>query len=125
MDGNFFDDELLLRAVCKRPCEVNFYKKSKKISSAVFKDEKGVSVFRTGDRTLEVSLVDIRQRLMGPICYVTVQVCSDNNIHIVWCPSVSSNYHCELWQNSSTKLLTEDQAFALAENAVLVEEDSN
>ena len=109
------DAENLFRAV--RPDAV--YWKNGRLSSAAFKDPKGLSVDMQGDRSTEEALETIRHNFIGTVVSVTVGLCREKSIIVHFCPTDNNKYHCEIIHSLERKALTSSQAKHLAKNAII------
>ncbi|MBR6788250.1 MAG: hypothetical protein IKM44_00370 [Clostridia bacterium] len=109
-NNQFKDTELLLRAVL--PSEI--YWENGSLSSAAFKDRKGLSVDRVNDRNLEIAVEKIKTTLRGSIVSVFVRDCHDVSACVKYLPSQNNPYHCEIHHSEKVKLLDEIQAKHLA-----------
>ena len=83
----FEREEQLLRAVLPADRRPDYWK-GNRLSSAVFKDKKGLSVERTYDRSLEASVQFMRGHLSGNIASVTVGDCESTDAVVVYLPSL-------------------------------------
>ena len=110
MNNQFKDTELLLRAVL--PSEI--YWENGSLSSAAFKDRRGLSVDRVYDRNLQEAVVKMKTTLRGSIVSVFVGDCRNVSACVKYLPSQSNRYHCEIHHNKKVKLLDEVQAKYLA-----------
>ena len=99
MDATFSDKESLLRAVYP-PARKPIFWQNGKLSSAAFKDKKGLS-----------------QRFVGFIVYVTVSDCKKVNAYVKYCPSSNNKYHSEIHGSEKSVELNNIQAFILARSA--------
>ena len=110
MNNQFEDTELLLRAVLP----LGMYWENGSLSSAAFKDKKGLSVDRVYDRNLEIAVTKIKTTLRGSIVSVSVGDCRDVSACVKYLPSPNNPYHCEIHHSKKEKLLDEIQAKHLA-----------
>lgn len=105
--------EQFLRAVRPDLKEPRYWRNGK-LSTAAFKDKKGLSVQRTGDRSMSDTVSSMKARkFMGAYVSVAVKLCLDQKIFIDNPPS-KDLYHRELHGSETEKQLTEEQAFYLA-----------
>ena len=114
----FDDHELLLRAVYPADRNPNFWK-GDRISSAAFKDKKGLSVSRTGDRGLAESVSVVKERFTGFIVSVTVPQCRDVGAFIKYLPISDDKYHSEIHNSQDVPLLDNRKAKLLARAAII------
>lgn len=120
MDKNFSEQEKLYRAVYPATYKEMFWKKNGKVSSAAFKDKKGLSVERGYGRSDEAVIADMRNFFCGSnIVSVTVKECRDVSAVVKYLPTERSRYHSEIHSSDQKKLLTESQAKYLANKAVI------
>lgn len=112
-------NELFLRAV--RPPEEfpNFWKDGR-LSSAAFKDNKGLSVDRTAERKPEIAAKLMSEKYQGQIFGVSVGDCIEKKIHMCSLPLIDNPYHCELHGSPDKISLSQAQAKALAQRAILI-----
>ncbi len=112
MDEHFLPTELLLRAVLP---EGMFWKPDGTLSSAAFKDKEGLSVNRSGDKTLNEA-VDIMKnsRLRGTIVYISVGDCYNENAVLKYLPTQKNIYHSEIHGSEERIILSNGQAKRLA-----------
>lgn len=120
----FKPNEKLLRAVRNKP---NFWKKDGRLSPMAFKtrsSEKGTSVFRQANRSLQDSVKDVSQRLEGAVVSVTYEFCKGLKIDVT-----ETNYdthHCELTNSEIVKnstALTSIQCQELSDFAIIEKKD--
>lgn len=121
MDNKFKDDERLLRAVRPNDKRFKFWKDNGKLSSAAFKDKKGLSVDRTYDRSMAESIIFIKQNLSGNIVSVSVSDCNEIETCLKYLPSEYNKYHSEIHGSENEIILSDIQAFQLARKARLEE----
>ena len=96
LNDNFDKEELLIRAVYPKDVLPSLWKEDGSLSSAAFKDKNGLSVSRTGDRSLEDALIATRKRLSGVMVTVTVQNCLDLKLLLRYLPTDEDEYHSEI-----------------------------
>ena len=120
MDNHFFDDEKLYRAVfpaSRMPC---FWKENGKLSSAALKDPKGLSVERGNYRNDTEVIYSMQKDFTGNIVRLDVKQCREVNAVVVYLPTQRSEYHSEIHGNNTRRILSNTQAHALANQAVLI-----
>lgn len=110
------EKELLLRAVLPANKRPDFWK-GNRLSSAAFKDPKGLSVSRVFDRPLNDAVDWMKSHLKGPIFSVTVLNCIVIHAHLVNRPSPYVPYHYEIHGGENTVVLSDEQALFLARAA--------
>lgn len=116
IDHKFLDEEKLFRAV--RPAYFkDMYIEDGRVSSAAFKDKRGLSVDRQGRRKSEECVDNMKEKLDGSILSVLVKQCLDADIYIKYAPSTHNVYHTELHRSKSITLLSTSQAKKLAKLA--------
>lgn len=118
MDGTFDQQEKLLRAVWPPNCRPDFWVNGR-LSSAALKDKRGLSVDRTYDRSLEISVEFIKQHKHGYIVSFTIPNCNFVQACVKYLPSQENIYHCEIHGSETEKVLSDTQALLLARLAVL------
>lgn len=96
-------------------------------TSALFKQEDGVSVDRDGNR-VESEIVEtfksrFDKRFKG-LVKVQANVCLDNNMAVI--PETTNNiYHAEIFENEMKEPLSQLKALILADESKMVVYDSN
>lgn len=123
MNEKFDDSEFLLRAVLPANRKPYFWKQNGKLSSAALKDKNGLSVDRTYDRTIEDAAATTRLNLHGTIASISVPSCNEVHAFLSYCPSARNRYHSEIHGSKTKILLSDEQAFLLAQKAILLKED--
>jgi len=111
--------EKLFRAVYPPDLMPMFWKENGKLSSAVFKDKKGLSVERAGGRTDKRIIDEMRIIFYGTIISVLVKDCIDCNSVVKYMPSKRSKYHSEIHGSEERILLTQSQCKYLADRAIV------
>ena len=119
LNDNFDKEELLIRAVYPKDVLPSLWKEDGSLSSAAFKDKNGLSVSRTGGRSLEEALIATRKRLSGVMVTVTVQNCLDLKLLLRYLPTGEDEYHSEIHRDEKKAGLTSGQAKQLASCAKL------
>jgi len=104
MNPDFIEnEEILYRAIPDNP---NFWKPSfNKPTSALFKDKRGVSVDRDGDRKPQE--IEIKFELYKPgygLCYISACKCRELQTYPIPKPLEKNKYHAEI-HYSTTKIL--------------------
>ena len=112
MDSMFEEKEKLYRAVLPR---FIYDKKDGHISSAAFKDSKGLSVDRGYYRADSVVIGAMRKKLRGSIVSVTVGQCHEINAIVKYCPSQTNDYHSEIHGGKDRIVLSDSQSKHLAD----------
>ena len=112
MDSTFEKKEKLYRAVLPR---FIYDKMDGRISSAAFKDAKGLSVDRGYHRADSVVIDAMRKRLRGSIVSVTVGQCFEINAIVKYCPSPINIYHSEIHGGTDRIVLSSSQSKRLAD----------
>lgn len=118
--NNAFDDERenLFRAVLPKHI---FDKRKGRISSAAFKDPKGVSVDRGAGRPDKIAAKALLAHgLHGSVCAVSVLDCQSANVFINPEPSRKNSFHAALYANSKRDGMEPEQSKYLAEVARLI-----
>ncbi len=91
-------------------------------TSALFKQEDGVSVDRDGDRDESVivgTFQDRFQERFKGLAKVQASICIDNDMAVI--PETKSNiYHAEIFENINKEPLTQLKALILADNSQIV-----
>lgn len=107
-------EELLYRAV--KPIPV--YWKDGRITSALFKDSKGVSVDRDGGRSSENIISNFVTRMgdknVKAIAILKAEQCFNNEMIVIPSPVQDNKYHAEIHCSETKVELSKKQARALA-----------
>ena len=117
MDKIFVERNMLLRAVWP-----NFWKKDGTLSSALFKDKKGVSVTCTNLDDLQKSIFFMIDNFKGKIISVTTDDCEHVKAFLAFKPNKHNPYHCEIHGSKDQVILSNEQALALANRAIVQSE---
>lgn len=100
--------------------------KNNRPTSALFKQENGVSVDRDGDRAESVIIETFRDRFekrFKGLVKVKAQVCFDHRMAVI--PETKSNrYHAEIFENEEKVPLSQLNALILSDHAEVVVIDS-
>lgn len=123
MNEKFESSELLLRAVWPVDRRPDFWNNGR-LSSAALKDKNGLSVDRTGDRSLAESIEYIRGNLNGLIISLSIKACQVVEATLRYKPSLNNPYHSEIHGSDTEPMLNDTQALFLAKQAK-VEYDPN
>jgi len=121
MDANFQDNELLYRSI--KP-DVTFWKESGILSSAAFKDSKGLSVDRAAGRCKPLCVEFLLSRFpQSCVASVKVEMCKEVDALVKYapidCESEKNEYHSEIHKSESVCKLTDGQAKKLARLATI------
>jgi len=119
MTEQFDEYERLYRAVYPPEIMPMFWKENGQISSAIFKDKKGLSVELLGDRTEGVVIRDMHYFFYGTIISVLVKNCTECKAVLKYLPSKRSRYHSEIHGAEDRILLSQSQCKHLAQNAIV------
>ena len=109
--------ERLYRAVYPPEIMPMFWKANGEISSAVFKDKKGLSVERAGNRDEYKVINDMRLFFYGTIISVMSGDCFGCNAVPKNLPTRRSKYHSEIHGEEDRILLSQSQCKYLAKRA--------
>ena len=121
MTGVFEINEKLYRAVYPPEIAPMFWKANGQLSSAVFKDKRGLSVERSGGRQ-EVRILEYMRKFFdGLIISVNVRDCMSCNAYVKYLPTNRSAYHSEIHGSLNRVLLSPSQCKYLARVAVVLE----
>src|SRR5690625_3134782 len=118
--------EQLYRKVIMKP---NFWKKDLgKPSSAVFKDSKGVSVDRDGERS-ECDITETFKERFGAenmkaIVAITAEFCYEIDTHLVYSPTEDNKYHAEIHASVDKIPLGTSKARKLAKECTIIWKNS-
>ena len=98
------------------------------VSSALFKDEKGVSVDQQKERTETETIDELKEffdkRLKGVVRLFESDVTTAGAV-LIQKPSDKLPYHAEIHKNYNEVLLSDVQALQLADNCTLILLDEN
>lgn len=111
--------ELLVRVTqSDRP---NLWRLDGTLSSAAFKDSKGVSVTRSGGRSLSETLCFMKPLFPKEkrMASVSVQDCNSLNLYLKYLPTDDNAYHSEIHRSKDKIELTQSQARKLSKLAKL------
>lgn len=109
--------EKLYRAVYPPEIIPMFWKENGEISSAVFKDKRGLSVERAGDRDEDDVISDMRLFFYGTIIRILASDCYECNAVLRYMPTRRSIYHSEIHGSEDRTLLSQSQCKYLAKRA--------
>lgn len=116
MNEVFGKEELLLRAVYPQTKRPDFWDNGH-LTSAALKDSKGLSVDRTGNRSLYDSVEFIKKHLNGFIVSITVKACDSVQAELAYLPSEKNPFHSEIHGSKTELELSDVQAFLLSRQA--------
>ena len=120
MDDSFRNSEKLYRAVYPPEVADIFWKRDGSVSSAAFADPNGLSVDRGDYREDETVIASMRKRFNGHILFLYVKNCIDINAVVLYKPSRTNRYHCEIHGGNSSVLLSKSQRRYLAQCATIL-----
>ena len=106
--------EKLYRAVYPPEIMPLFWKENGEVSSAVFKDKKGLSVERAGNRDENTVVANMREFFYGMIISVMAHDCKACNAVLKYLPTKRSLYHSEIHGSEDRVLLSQSQCKHLA-----------
>ena len=116
MNEEFDVDEVLLRAVYPRLKRPEYWENGH-LSSAALKDSRGLSVDRSGSRSLYDSVEYAKKHLKGFIVSITVRACNQVEAELIYLPSGSNPFHSEIHGSKTEIELSDFQAFMLSRQA--------
>ena len=114
MTEQFDECERLYRAVYPPDIMPLFWKENGEISSAVFKDKKGLSVERDGGRSDGEVINNMRLYFYGSIISVLVRDCDSCKAVLRYLPTRRSEYHSEIHGSDDRAILSQSQCKYLA-----------
>lgn len=117
MDNEFTVDEKLYRAVYPPSYREMYWKKDGTLSSAAFKDQRGLSVERGHFRKDDDVIKEMQKFFTGCIVSFTVQNCEDVDAVVKYMPTARSKYHSEVHGSKEKILLSPSQCRRLAQVA--------
>ena len=106
--------ERLYRAVYPPEIMPLFWKENGEISSAAFKDKRGLSVERAGVRNEDEVIKDMQLFFSGTIISVLVGDCIECDAVLKYLPTRRSVYHSEIHGGEDRILLSQSQCKFLA-----------
>ena len=112
--------ERLYRAVYPPNIMPLFWKEDGQLSSAAFKDKKGLSVERDGGRDEKTVIDTMRLFFYGSIIYLIVRDCEMCNAVVKYLPSQRSVFHSEIHGSTDRRLLSQSQCKCLAQRATII-----
>jgi len=118
LSERFSDEEFLLRAIYLTDRRPDYWKNGK-LSSAALKDPKGLSVERSGNRTISESVDYIKSHLEGAIVSFSVKACCEVEAKLLYLPNKRNPFHSEIHGSEEEKVLSDEQALFLARQARL------
>ncbi|MCQ2504389.1 MAG: hypothetical protein MJ103_04070 [Saccharofermentans sp.] len=121
MTEPFEAGERLYRAVYPPEIMPMFWKENGEISSAVFKDKRGLSVERSGGREEETIMGDMRLFFSGMIVRVLAADCFACRAVVKYLPTKRSIFHSEIHGGEDRILLSQAQCKHLAKSAHVCE----
>ncbi len=117
MTEQFEFNEKLYRAVYPPDIMPMFWKENGAISSAVFKDKKGLSVERAGNRDEKTIIANMREYFYGTIISVMAHDCYACDAVLKYLPTWRSTYHSEIHGSADRAILSQSQCKYLSEVA--------
>ena len=112
---NFKSKEKLYRAVLP-PEDRELFWENGKVSSAAFKDPKGLSVDRQNNRNNIDCIEYLKESKRGPIVSIQVKHCNEVDALVLSKPT-ENPHHCEIHGSETKKVLSKKQAKYLASMA--------
>lgn len=120
LNDSFSDIEGLYRAIYPPQIADIYWKANGQLSSAAFKDRRGLSVERGAERSDEQVKQHMSLYFTGLIYRVFVKDCNDINAVVKYLPSRNNVYHSEIHGSENQVVLSQSQAKHLAQKAVCV-----
>lgn len=117
MTEQFDAFERLYRAVYPPEIMPLFWKENGEVSSAVFKDKRGLSVERAGFRNEEIVISDMKVFFKGTIISIFAEDCFSCKALLKYLPTRRSLFHSEIHGGEGRILLSQSQCKHLAKNA--------
>ena len=119
-------DECLYRAVKRsQPSTID---STGRPTSALFKQDNGVSVDRGGQRDEQLIIDTVKanfQKRFKGLVSVGADICIDNSMAVIPAPSSSNIYHAEIFENEQKSPLSQLKALILADSAKVVVLDNS
>lgn len=128
MDIEVKENENLYRAV--KRSNPDYIIGKNKVSSAMFKDEDGVSVSRDGERSEKEVINSFKDsnfwsKRLKAIGKITNKDCQDINLYVIEDPSQNDKYHSLIFGDKNKKSVTNIQALRLSDKCTIVYFDIN
>ncbi|MCZ9892874.1 hypothetical protein OFR29_11365 [Brachyspira hyodysenteriae] len=116
------DEEILYRKIY--PASIFWDNEHNRPSSAAYKDKKGLSVDRLGDRE-ENEVIDSFIKRFGDdkvksVVKVSVGICKQLELYPIDKPSFNNKYHAEIHDSKTRIEISQSKAKKLAENVHIV-----
>lgn len=115
-DEPLVPEDLLLRSIWPANQRPGFWQ-GQRLSSAAFKDPKGLSVSRVYTRALREAVEWMSTNFHGPVYSVTMFTCNRVKADVKNKPSKYVPYHYEIHGGENEIELSDDQALILARSA--------
>lgn len=120
MQSEITSDEILYRAVSINP---SFWK-GERITSALFKDSKGVSVDRAGGRSSDSMLLNYIERMgnanVRALVYITAEDCTKAEAIVKAVPIEGNEHHAEIHKSFTEITLHPKQAKLLRDACTMI-----
>ena len=120
MNKEIQENEHLLRAVYLPNKKPSYWEPDGSVSTAAFKDDKGLSVDRTADRTMEESIEYATNHLHGAIISISAVDCKKAKTLILYRPSKANPFHTEIHQSATVVELSPIQALYFRNHCEIV-----
>lgn len=120
MDNTFAGDEKLYRAVWPPSHARMYWKKDGSVSSAAFKDKRGLSVERGYHRDDTTVVETMKTFFSGIVIKVGVDDCHAVNALVLYLATERSRYHSEIHGSRDLVVLDSNQCKYLAEHCKVV-----
>jgi hypothetical protein len=120
MRSEFSSEEKLYRKI--RPLEAFWDKERNRPTSGAFKDKRGLSVDRQGDRDDREAIQALDEHLPqeGKVVSVTYRQCLDIPIEVIYLPIPENEYHSELHDSPQCVPLSRSKAKRLSEMVSII-----
>lgn len=123
MDIEVKENENLYRAV--KRSNPDYIIGKNKVSSAMFKDESGVSVSRDGGRSEKEVISSFKDspfwsKRLKAIGRITNKDCQDVNVYVIEDPSQNDKYHSLIFGDKNKNNITNIQALRLSDKCAIV-----
>lgn len=115
-DDPLVPEDILLRSIWPADQRPGFWQ-GKRLSSAAFKDPKGLSVSRVYTRPISEAVEWMSNHFHGPVYSVTMFTCSKIGADVKNKPSEYVPYHYEIHGGESDVELSDEQALILSRSA--------
>ena len=116
------NEEILYRKI--HPASIFWDNEHNRPSSAAYKDKKGLSVDRLGDREENEVINSFINRFgmdkVKSVVKISVGICKELELYPIYKPSLNNEYHAEIHDSENRIEISQSKAKKLAENVQIV-----